>query len=188
MTDRTNSLLSKTFDLIKGGHLKPITPIKTFPFTDIPSAFAYMRSGRHIGKIVITNGEKAVVEVPIRPASRKLRLRSDISYLIVGGLKGLCGSLAIYMAQHGARNLISMSRSGCSDERSQSVVANCKALGCQVHEAKADVSNADEVRRVFKTAAIPIGAIIQGAMVLRVRIISPKSWLRCADTNKGQTL
>ena len=139
-----------------------------------------MRSGRHIGKIVITNGEKATVKVPIRPASREFSLRSDISYLIVGGLKGLCGSLAIYMAQHGARNLISMSRSGCSDERSQSVVVNCKALGCHIHEAKADVSNADEVRRVFRTAPVPIGGVIQGAMVLRVRIISLKSWLRCA--------
>ena len=188
MTDSTNSLLSETFKLINGGHLKPVGPIKTFPFTDIPASFAYMRSGRHIGKIVITNGEKTTVEVPVRPASRTLSLRSDISYLIVGGLKGLCGSLAIYMAQHGAKNLISMSRSGCADERSQSVVENCKALGCVVHEAKADVSNADEVRRVFKTAAVPIGGVIQGAMVLRVRTISLTPWLRCANTNKGQTI
>ncbi len=188
MTDSTNSLLSETFNLIKGGHLKPITPIKTFPFTDIPAAFAYMRSGRHIGKIVITNRENATVKVPIRPASRKLSLRSDISYLVVGGLKGLCGSLAIYMAQHGAKNLISMSRSGCSDERSQGVVMNCEALGCQVYEAKADVSNADEVRRVFKTATVPIGGVIQGAMVLRVKIIALKSLLHYANRNTGQTL
>ena len=148
--------------------------MKTFPFTDIPAAFAYMRSGRHIGKIVITNGEKATVQLPIRPAIRSLR--SDVSYLIFGGLKGLCGSLAIHMAQNGAKHLISLSRSGCTDERSQTVVMNCKALGCEVYEAKADVSNAEEVQRVFKNARTPIGGVIQGAMVLRVITTFPESW------------
>lgn len=149
--------------------------MKTFPFTDIPAAFAYMRSGRHIGKIVVTNGENATVQLPIRPAMRKLSLRSDVSYLIVGGLKGLCGSLAIHMAQNGAKHLISLSRSGCTDERSQTVVMNCNALGCEVYEARADVSNAEEVRRIFKNARTPIGGVIQGAMVLRVVTTFPES-------------
>ena len=127
-----------------------------------------MRSGRHIGKIVISSGEKATVDLPVRPAGRKLSLRSDVSYLIVGGLKGLCGSLAIHMARHGARNLISLSRSGCTDERSQAIIMNCNALGCDVQEAQADVSNAEEVGRIFKSAKMPIRGIIQGAMVLRV--------------------
>jgi hypothetical protein len=154
--------------LLQDGHIRPIHPIKTFPFDNIPAAFAYMRSGRHIGKIVITNGDDRKVEVPVRPAARKLTLRADKSYLIVGGLKGLCGSLAVHMAQHGAKHLISMSRSGCSDERSQGVVRSCNALGCQVQEAKADVSNMGEVQRAFKQAAVPIGGVVQGAMVLRV--------------------
>jgi NAD(P)-dependent dehydrogenase (short-subunit alcohol dehydrogenase family)/acyl carrier protein len=126
-----------------------------------------MRSGRHTGKVVISSGPEAKVEVPIRPAARDLNLRDDVSYLIVGGLRGLCGSLAIYLAQCGAKHIISMSRSGCSDDRSQGVIRNCKSLGCEVYEAKADVSQSDGVLSSFKEAAVPIGGIIQGAMVLR---------------------
>ena len=106
-----NSLLIKTFELLRKGHIKPIHPLKTFRFDDIPAAFAYMRSGRHIGKIVISNMDKPDCDVPVRPAARKIVLRGDVSYLIVGGLKGLCGSLAVYMAEHGAKHLIAMSRS-----------------------------------------------------------------------------
>ncbi|MCJ1439395.1 hypothetical protein MMC27_008789 [Xylographa pallens] len=161
------SLLRKVFKLVAEGHIGPIHPIKTFSFKDIAASFAYMRSGRHIGKIVITDGEKPPqIILPVRPAQTRLNLKSNVAYLIVGGLKGLCGSLAIYMAQHGAKYLIAMSRSGCDDDRSQGVIRNCEALGCQVQDARADVSNAGDVRRAFKQALVPIGGVIQGAMVL----------------------
>ena len=159
-TESPNSLMSQIFDLLEQGHISPIHPIQTFSFESIASAFAYMRSGRHIGKVVITNGESAKVEVPVRPAQRHLVLRSDVSYLIVGGLRGLCGSLAIHLAQHGAKCVVIMSRSGCQDEKSQDIVRNCNALGCEVVDAKADVCNLEEVRRAFKQAPLPIGGAI----------------------------
>jgi len=164
------SLLTRIFDLVERGSIYPIHPITTFSFNNIPAAFAYMRSGRHIGKIVISDGEQASPKVPVRPSDLKFALRGDVSYLIVGGLKGLCGSLAIHMAQHGAKHLIAMSRSGCSDERSQGVILNCNALGCQVREAEADVASWEDVRKTFKKVTVPIGGVIQGAMVLRVSV------------------
>ncbi len=48
--------------LIAQGHLKPISPIKTFSFADIPSAFRYMRGANHIGKIVMSDGINAEVK------------------------------------------------------------------------------------------------------------------------------
>ena len=52
-------------DLLQKGHIKPISPIKTFPFEDISSAFRFMRGGNHMGKIIITNGLNAKVDVPV---------------------------------------------------------------------------------------------------------------------------
>lgn len=52
-------------DLIEGGHVKPIQPIKVFPFEDIPSAFRYMRGANHIGKIVISNGSQTDIKAPV---------------------------------------------------------------------------------------------------------------------------
>jgi hypothetical protein len=160
--------LHEIFVLYDGGHIHPVHPIKSFPFDNIPAAFAYMRSGRHIGKIVISSSETDKIEVPVRPVAPSLQLNPSVSYLIVGGLRGLCGSLAIHMAAHGAKHIIALSRSGIADERSQSIVKSCAALGCAVYGAAADVSDAEAVLNVFQTASVPIGGIIQGAMLLRV--------------------
>ncbi|KAF4898987.1 Highly reducing polyketide synthase [Colletotrichum fructicola] len=159
-------LLDEVFALVNSGHIKPIHPITTFGFDAVPAALAYIRSGRHIGKVVISDGSKKDVQVPIRPATRRLKLRSDASYVIVGGLKGLCGSLAIHMARHGAKHIISVSRSGIDDVASQKAIKNCAAYGCEVLEAKGDVTNLEFVQDVFKS--IPrVAGVIQGAMVLR---------------------
>jgi NAD(P)-dependent dehydrogenase (short-subunit alcohol dehydrogenase family) len=104
----------------------------------------------------------------VRPAMPEIAMRTDGSYLIVGGLKGLCGSLAIYLARLGAKHLVVLCRSGYADEKSQAILANIYAEGCQVDLFKGDVSNLQEVQRVFKEATVPIRGLIQGAMVLRV--------------------
>lgn len=154
--------------LIENGDVKPIQPITTFNFDDIPSAFRFMRGANHIGKIVISSGSQDQMKVQYRPAPRRLELRGDVSYLIVGGLKGLCGSLAIYMARLGAKHLVVMSRSGAEDETSQGILKNIYNQDCYVNLIKGDVSSLDDVRRAFKEASVPVGGIIQGAMVLRV--------------------
>lgn len=127
-----------------------------------------MRGGRHIGKIVISSGEARSVQVPVRPAPRTFDLRPDVAYLIVGGLRGLCGSLAIHIAQHGARHIVAMSRSGCDDEQSQRVVQNCRSFDCVIYAAQGDVANSNDVLRALQVAPVSVGGIIQGAMVLRV--------------------
>ena len=160
--------MAQLFDLINAGHVKPIQPIKTFKFEEIPAAMAFMRTGRHIGKIVISNGEDRNIQVEVRKFARTISLKPDVSYLIVGGLKGLCGSLAIHLAHQGAKHIVAMSRSGLNDDRSAGIIRDCKSLGCEVHEAKGDVVNFDDVLKAMQNAPQQVAGIIQGAMVLRV--------------------
>ena len=63
--DYFDRLLAQLMDLIEKGHVKPISPIKVFPFEDVPSAFRYMRGANHIGKIVISNGPNSDVQAPV---------------------------------------------------------------------------------------------------------------------------
>lgn len=162
-------LLNETFQLIASGHISPIHPIATFGFDQVSEALHHVQTGLHFGKVVISNGEdRPDVQVAIRPATRLLQLKPQVSYLIVGGLKGLCGSLAIHMARSGARRIIACSRSGISDDASTKVIMNCRAYGCEVVDAKGDVGDWDFVRRVFEEASPSIAGVIQGAMVLRV--------------------
>lgn len=99
---------------------------------------------------------------------RSAKLRDDVSYLIVGGLKGLCGSIALRFARLGARHLTVMGRSGFEDPASQRVIRNVEAEGCKIHLVRGDVTDKEDVKRAFKSAAVPLGGIVQGAMVVRV--------------------
>ncbi|PQE19486.1 Lovastatin diketide synthase protein [Rutstroemia sp. NJR-2017a WRK4] len=159
--------MDEIFKLVEGGHVGPIHPISVYGFDKVVEALSYMRRGQHIGKIVISSGDKEDVQLPIRPAIRTLQLKADASYLIVGGLKGLCGSVAVHLASHGARHIIVMSRSGIEDDASARIIQNCAAYGCTVSEAKGDAGDLEFVRSVFNTATPKIAGLIQGAMVLR---------------------
>lgn len=163
-------LLNEIFHLVESGDIKPIHPIKTYSFDQVIAALTHMKRGQHIGKIVISSYGQKDVQTLIKPAVRKLRLRPDTTYLIVGGLKGLCGSVAIHMAQNGARHLIVMSRSGLHDEVSAKIIEDCAAYGCDILEARGDVGDMGFVRRVFQLSYSGriIAGVVQGAMVLRV--------------------
>ena len=88
-------------------------------------------------------------------------LRPNASYLIVGGLKGLCGSLAVFLAKNGARHLAILARSGYQDPKSQGVVREIEAQGCRVQLLVGDVSVAGDVEAA-------------------VSAITPPRWWHCA--------
>ncbi|KAB8201907.1 hypothetical protein BDV34DRAFT_228866 [Aspergillus parasiticus] len=164
------SILRRVFTLVINGHIRPIDPITSFPITQAAEAFSFMRSGKHIGKVVIHG--MATTEKPtaaVRPLRQDITFTAESAYLIVGGLKGLCGSLALHLAQRGARHLVVMSRSGCADPRSQAVISNCESLGCNIHVCRGDVSRIIDVRQAFKQAPAPIRGVVQGVMLLRDR-------------------
>ena len=117
---------------------------------------------------VLFIGPKITKGPQIQPGTPMLRFRSDVSFLIVGGLKGLCGSLAIFMARQGAKHLVIMSRSGYKDEKSKIVIANLEALGTQVHLVQGDVASLQDVQKAFRNSTKPVAGVIQGAMVLQV--------------------
>ncbi|KAL2072660.1 hypothetical protein VTL71DRAFT_12003 [Oculimacula yallundae] len=171
ITDATAyRLLAMTMKLANEGHITPLHICKTFSFGNIVEAFRYMRDGKHLGKIVIADSERNATKVPIKPVAKSFLLKPNLSILISGGLKGLCGSLAIYLGRHGAKNLVILSRSGHDDKLSQSVIYHLGALGVTVDLVRGDVTKIEDVRTAFNTARMPIYGIIQGAMVLRDKL------------------
>lgn len=161
-------VLQKIRSLWVEGHIKPITPMKVFSFANIPDAMKLLCSGKHIGKIVISDGDAEDVEVPVRRAAISMRFDPHAAYLIVGGLRGLCGTLAVYLARSGVKNLIVMSRSGAGDERSRFVIRDLTSLGTRTKVFTGDVSVLDDVAGVFQDSALPVRGVIQCAMVLLV--------------------
>ncbi|KAK7955014.1 polyketide synthase [Apiospora saccharicola] len=163
-------LFERLFSLLEQGHVRPITPLQTFGFGQVTDALALMRSTKHMGKLVLSRGsDDRDQQVAIRPAQRLVRFRPNATYLLVGGLKGICGSLAVDFAKKGAKHLAALSRSDYDDPQSQIVLRQLRDLDCQIDLLRGDITKVEDVRRVFNETTVPVAGIIQGAMVLRDR-------------------
>lgn len=126
-----------------------------------------MQKGQHIGKIVIKFPEDPNV-LPTLPVREELRLKPDVSYFLPGGLGGLGLSIAVWLAEHGARHLIFLSRSGKKNVP-QSFFDELADMSCSNQVFEGDITSIDDVTFAVKNAEKPIAGVMQMAMVLRVR-------------------
>ena len=164
-------LFEEIFRVVQDGHVKPIRPVRIFGFDEVVAALSHIRRRKHIGTIVVSHWSQNDVQPPIKPS--RLRLLPQASYLMVGGVTGLCGSLAVYMARQGACYLVIMSRSGLSNKESLKIIEDCAAHDCAVKEARGDAGDLDFVRRTFISSEChPIAGVVQGAMTLSVGVSS----------------
>ena len=97
-------------------------------------------------------------------------LSSDASYILVGGLGGLGRSTALWMADHGAKNLIFVSRSGIAKQEARELVNVLKERQITVVVHSCDVGNASQLKDVLAQSnhMPPVRGVVQGVMVLQV--------------------
>lgn len=104
-----------------------------------------MQKGAHMGKIVVRMPADAQ-GLPATPTSQKLLLRSDASYLMVGGLGSPGQAASTWMAENGAKNLIYLSRSAGTTDRDQAFIMELKeGYGCSVQIFAGSVSVQSDV-------------------------------------------
>jgi acyl transferase domain-containing protein/NADPH:quinone reductase-like Zn-dependent oxidoreductase/acyl carrier protein len=141
------------------GDLKPL-PLRTFALTDAVAAFRHMAQARHIGKIVLATG-----------GVKRLRIRSDASYVVTGGLSGLGLAVAEWLAERGARRLVLAGRSGAERASAAAGVARLQAAGVDVVVVAADVSREEGVAKIFESAGADLRGIVHAAGVLDDRTV-----------------
>lgn len=130
-----------------------------------------MQKGTHIGKIVVTDMDSLTSLEP-QTEQKIVKFKATAAYILVGGLGGLGQAIATWMAQHGARYLVFLSRSaGCSAEH-QASREELRARGCEVDLIRGDVTNAENVTKMVTSIGKPICGVIQASMVLRVSLRS----------------
>jgi acyl carrier protein len=165
------SLLRSMMDFFRDGYIHAISIDKIFPGSKMQEAFQHMQQGSHIGKIVLefrepTSGEFQLGQIQPATTSTTAALDSSASYLLVGGLGGLGRSVAVWMVQHGARNLTFLSRSAGTTERDKLFVEEIQSMGCEVHLVRGSVTNVADVTRAVAKSPRPLKGILQMTMVL----------------------
>ncbi|KAL5338239.1 hypothetical protein BJX70DRAFT_215652 [Aspergillus crustosus] len=92
------------------------------------------------------------------------------SYLIVGGSGGLGRAIIRWMADHGAKHIILLSRSGASSERTQTMLADLLRRGVNIRAFTCDASSESSLASVLQTCNDTMPSIrgcINAAMVLQ---------------------
>jgi len=104
-----------------------------------------------------------------------LALRPDATYIVPGGLGGLGRSVALRMAERGARYLVFTSRSGAKDPRAQGTLEDLSELGVKTKVFTKDIGEPALFREVLEeieSSGFPrIRGVITFAMQLKVNLI-----------------
>ncbi|KAF5665038.1 polyketide synthase [Fusarium denticulatum] len=155
---------------LRMGHIKPLSPKNVFDASSVQDGFRQLQQGTHIGKIVFSiRGSDGSINIDtgkIVYSTRKLKLDSAASYLLVGGLGGLGRAVARHLVEQGAQRLIFMSRSAGSGPEDADAVRELESMGCHVELVRGSVVSEVDVCRAIAQAP-NLKGIIQASMVLR---------------------
>lgn len=154
--------------------IKPVAPITVYPMAEIAQAFRLLQTGKHSGKVVLSIDSQAVVQTVAQ--QQRVRLSANASYLLVGGVGGVGSSIARWLIQHGAKNLIVLSRSAGKPEATAEIAEQVQSSGVRLMAVSCDVSDASALASALQQCqdeGMPaVRGIVQGAMVLKVSCAS----------------
>ncbi|KAM5465923.1 Type I Iterative PKS [Microsporum audouinii] len=176
-------ILGDVVSLFEQKAVRALSPITTYPISDLGRAFRQMQAGRHIGKIVMVPRPGDKVKVCTGP--RPVRLPPDVTYLITGGLGGIGRSIARWMVERGAKHLILVSRNSASRPESQELIKELGHAGCEAVAVNCDVSqpmNLGQVLFECQETMPPIRGVIQAAMNLQDSILEQMSFTQWSSS------
>ncbi|KPI35158.1 Lovastatin diketide synthase LovF [Cyphellophora attinorum] len=185
------SLMKDVTKILNMGLIEPLAPIKTYEAAEIEQCFRYFQKGEHMGKVVVTmptNVNEASIVQPTR--SPGVSFSADAGYLLVGGLGGLGQAVAVWMAEHGARHFVFISRTGRSTA-TDAFFEELSAMGCAFDIVKGSVVDPEVVSNVVRMSRKPISGILQMAMELQdvtFANMSEQEWLAATEPKVTGTM
>ncbi|KAI1781129.1 putative polyketide synthase [Hypoxylon cercidicola] len=164
-------IIEGAFDFIRRGITRPITPLVTYPISEVENAFRLMQTGKHTGKIALSFNDDDIVPV-VRSGTESMLLDLDpsASYLLVGGLGGLGRSISTMLVDNGARKLCFLSRSGAASAEAQKLLGDLESRQVQAKAIACDVSDGASLNKAIEQCTAELGrvrGVVQCAMVLR---------------------
>ncbi|UKZ55914.1 putative secondary metabolism biosynthetic enzyme [Trichoderma virens] len=174
-------IICAAFELYQKGIVKPIASLKVFSASQVESAVQYAQTDGQDKTIILSFNDNDLVPV-LGSGMRQpidIDLSSDACYMLVGGLGGLGRSLAMMLAENGARKLCFLSRSGAASTSATDLIHDLKGLGVQVECLKCDVSDISALKNALDRCSVelgPVHGVIQCAMVLRDTLFANMSY------------
>ncbi|EHA21280.1 hypothetical protein ASPNIDRAFT_118598 [Aspergillus niger ATCC 1015] len=161
--------LETVFSLLEEGKLDLVYPLQIRGIADIEQAFRQMQTGKNSGKTVLEMRETDQV-MTVLDTKPSYTFGPDATYVIAGGLGGLGRSIARWLVERGARNLILLSRSGPESPHARSLVEELHERGARAITPACDITNRELLKTVLDVCSQlmpPIKGCVQASMVVR---------------------
>ena len=161
-------VLRGVMEHLSAGELKPLVHSR-WPLAETGAALRFMRSARHIGKIVVT-----------APSLGDGGLRKDRTYLVTGGLGGIGCAVAGWLAEHGAGTIVLNGRRSPDPEIGETI-ESLRERGFSVEVELADVTDlaaVDEMLGRIDRNLPPLGGVIHSVGVLSDGALANQNWDR----------
>ncbi|KUJ09043.1 BcPKS8, polyketide synthase [Mollisia scopiformis] len=161
-------LLSDVSGLLEKGKIQ--TPgLSIYSISDLEAAFNALKDSTTDSKLIVSPQPSDQVKATPWNKGNKL-LRSDCSYILIGGTGGLGRSMARWMVDQGARNIVLVSRTGSVTSKVKTLIDDLAAVGANILVKSCDVCNAESVNNLIHKDMLgmpEIKGVVHGAMVLK---------------------
>ncbi|KAL5087928.1 hypothetical protein Trisim1_007334 [Trichoderma cf. simile WF8] len=180
-------IIAAVFELHAKGITKPMISSKVFAASEVENAVQYAQTEGQDKTFILSWNDND--SVPLMGSGERqpidLNLRSDACYILVGGLGGLGRSLAMMLAENGARKLCFLSRSGAASASANDLISDLEELGVQVRCLPCDVSEMSALKHALDVCSAelgPVHGVIQCAMVLRDTLFTNMSYVQWQES------
>ena len=163
---RVGEVLREVMQRMSTGELKPLIHSR-WPLAEAGAALGFMRSARHVGKIVLTP-----------PPLMGGRLRQDRTYLVTGGLGGIGCAVAEWLADQGAETIVLNGRRE-PDAEAEGAIEALRRRGVGVEVELADVTDSAAVDAMLDRIdgrLPPLGGVIHSVGVLSDAALTNQTW------------
>lgn len=159
---------------IKDGVVKPITR-HVYGKDEVETAFRFIVSGKHIGKVLIKVADEEsqkVVSKPKKPSIKALvntTCSAHKSYIVTGGLVGFGLEVSHWLVDHGAKNLVITSDTGVRDGYQCRSIRIWREQGVKVSVVNYDISTSEGATKLVNEAntLAPVGGIFNLTNIVR---------------------
>ncbi|KAJ0418664.1 hypothetical protein BJY00DRAFT_324827 [Aspergillus carlsbadensis] len=150
--------LQEILSLIDAGKLSLPKPVEIYGISEIEQAFRHLQSGKNIGKTVLTmsSTDQVTAMVDTKPTCS---FDNQSTYLIAGGLGGLGRSIAHWLVDRGARNLILLSRSGNQNVYAAATTKDLQEKGARVLTPPCDITDREALASTLESCSQTMPAI-----------------------------
>ena len=166
--EQPGAALRGLMERMSAGELAPLVHTR-WPVAEARAAMEFMRSARHVGKIVL-----------VMPPLVRGRLRADGTYLVTGGLGGIGCVVAGWLADNGAGAIVLNGRRP-PDEAAVEAIEALRQRGANVRVELADVTDAaavDDMLARMDASLPPLAGVVHSVGVLSDGALGNQTWER----------